>query len=381
MAGAALQRMAALQPVLAGVSTAAEALSLGPRELLHAGPPLRDPRRPPPVLLSSAVMAILHEGWAGGEDEAEAMVARGEVRLGPAQARGCVTPLACVVSPRMPLFAVRAEERVMHAPVSAVRGPDTRMGLRDPALAERLRVRDEQVAPGFAGVLTRSGPLALLPLAAHGLAHGDDLHSRTAAANAGLAGWRREQGAAALAADLDATPLFFLTIWMAASALLLRALEGGDRPGLITRAGGNGESFGIALAGAPRQWLTTAATPPLGRRTAGQEAVPVSPAIGDSAVIDMLGCGGLALAGAPEPLEAFAGHLPEDHASLAQRLLCANHAGLGRRVGLDPFKVVLESSAPLVALAMLAADGRTGFVGRGLYRPPLSLFERALLRD
>jgi hypothetical protein len=28
-------------------------------------------------------------------------------------------------------------------------------------------------------------------------------------------------------------------------------------------------------------------------------------------------------------------------------------------------------------LAMVAADGRTGFLGRGGYRPPLELFEEA----
>jgi hypothetical protein len=33
---------------------------------------------------------------------------------------------------------------------------------------------------------------------------------------------------------------------------------------------------------------------------------------------------------------------------------------------------------PLVMLAMLARDGIGGFVGRGIWRPPLPRFERAL---
>lgn len=378
MAGAALQHMVSLQPALTGVRTAAAALGLGPRELLHAGPPLRDPRRPPSVLLSSTVMAILHEGWADSEAEAEAMVATGQVTLGPAQPRGCVTPLACVVSPGMPLFVVEADGRQMHAPVSAVRGPDTRMGFRDAALADRLRLRDRYVAPGVRGVLAQHGALPLLPLAAHGLANGDDLHSRTAAANAMFAGWLRGHAASELAGDIDATPLFFLTLWMAASALMLRAVEGGDQPSLVTRAGGNGESFGIALAGAPQHWTSVEATPPQGRPMHDREPGPICPAIGDSAVIDMFGCGGLALAEAPEPLDAFAGYLPHDHASFPERLLCVRHGALGRHVGLDARKVVSEQCPPLVALAMLAADGGRGFAGRGLYRPPLALFERAL---
>jgi hypothetical protein len=377
---AGLQRLLALEPQLVGVRPAAEALGLERGRLLHAGPPLRDPRRPPAVLLSSAVVAILHEGWTDSAEEAEAMVSSGRVQLDPAQPRGCVTPLACVVSPGMPLFEVEADGLRLHAPVSAVRGPDTRMGLRDPALFERLQVRDQRVAPAWQRALSAHGPLPLLAFAAHGLAHGDDLHSRTTAATGLLARSLRDRGEPQLADDLDATPLFFLTPWMAASALILRAAEGGDHPTLVTRAGGNGEVFGIALAGRPTHWSCVDGTAPQGMRMQGKESLDACPAIGDSAVIDMLGFGGLALAGAPEPLQAFAAHLPADHASLAQRLLTASHPTLGRPVGVDARKVVEQQCAPLVALAMLAADGAAGFVGRGLYRPPVDLFARALER-
>lgn len=378
MTAPGLQRLLAREPRLRDVRLAGAALGIGPRELLHAGPPLRDPRRPPAVLLSSAVVAVLHEGWAATAEEAETMVHTGEVTLGPAQPRGCVTPLACVVSQGMPLFEVEADGEHMHAPVSAVRGPDTRMGMRDPALYERLHARDQRIAPAWQRALTAQGPLPLLPLAAHGLANGDDLHSRTTAANALLATMVRERGEGALADDLEATPLFFLTLWMAASALMLRAAEGGDLPTLVTRAGGNGEQFAIALAGQPQRWITSEAAAPVGHRMTGRETLEACPAIGDSAVIDVLGCGGLALAGAPEPLQAFAAHVPGDHASLAQRLLAGQHPLLQRAVGLDARCVVAEEATPLVALAMVAADGHTGFIGRGLYRPPLELFARAL---
>lgn len=378
MEAAALERLVRAEPVLLGVKSAAEALALGARELLHSGPPLRDARRPPAVLLSSAVVTILHEGWAGNANQAEAMVAAGEVTLAPAQPRGCVTPLACIVAPGTPLFEVEAGGRRICAPVSAVRGPDTRMGSRDPALAQRLHVRDRRVAPAFHRLLAAHGLLPLLPLAAHGLASGDDLHSRTTAANGELAGWVRGHGEAELAGDLDATPLFFLTLWMAASACMLRAAEGNGVTTLVTRAGGNGEQFAIALAGAPDRWICAEGSAPSGNRLGGREAVAVCAAIGDSAVIDMLGCGGLALAHAAEPLQAFEGHVPEAHASLAGQLLSVRHPLLDRPLWLDAARVVEHGVTPLIALAMLAADGRTGFVGRGLYRPPLSLFERAV---
>lgn len=376
----ALLALLAIEPRLVGVAPASQALGLMPMELLHAGPPLRDPRRPPPVLMSSAVLTCIHEGWAHNADEAESLVLGGRVTLSPAQSRGCVVPLACVVSARTPLFEVGDPHGLsMHAPVSAVRGTDTRMGHRDPGVLERLSARDQRIAPAWQALLSARGPLELLPLAARGLAEGDDLHSRTAAANAALVSWLRQQGADKLGDDVAATPLFFLTLWMAASALMLRAAEGGELPSLVTRAGGNGEHFGIGLAGDPQTWICVDAAAPCGRRLAAAPPdTTVCGAIGDSAVIDMLGCGGQALAGAPEPLRAFDGFLPADYADLADRLLSGWHPRLGRPVGLDAQRVTAHQAAPLIALAMLAADGAGGLVGRGLYRPPVALFQHTL---
>lgn len=362
------------------VEAAGTALGLQPMELLHAGPPLRDPCSPPPVLMSSAVVTSLHEGWAIDAEQAEAMVRAGKITFAPAQASGCVVPLAFVVSASTPLFVVGDDRGLrMHAPVSTVRGSDTRMGYRDAGLAARLLLRDQRIAPAWNDTLAHHGPLPLLPLAARGLKEGDDLHSRTAAANAALSAWLREQSRGELADDIEATPLFFLTLWMAACALMLRAVESGDQPSLVTRAGGNGERFAIALAGTPERWTCVDAIAPAGRilgNVAGDAVL--CGAIGDSAVIDMLGCGGMALAGATEPIQAFAGFLPEGYETFPSHLLCGHHPGLERLVALDAKRVVEHEKAPLVALAMLTADGHGGFAGRGLYRPPVSLFMKAL---
>jgi hypothetical protein len=367
----------AAEPGLQRVATAGELLKLPPKVLLHAGPPLQDPCRPPPVLLSSAVMTCLHEGWARNADEAEALVREGVLTLLPAQSKACVVPLAHLVSAGTPLFEVSdGHAAAMFAPVSTVRGPDTRMGNRDPSLLPRLVQRDQVIAPAWQAALSAHGPVPLLPMAARGLAEGDDLHSRTSGANAALVAWLRQVGAIPLAEDVDATPLSFLTAWMAASAFMLRAAEGGDAPSLVTRAGGNGESFGICLAGEPKIWRSTLAVAPQGHHSvAGTGDLAVCPAIGDSAVIDMLGCGGQTLSSAPEPLLAFAGHLPLQHADLAGKLLCAYHPGLARPVALDAGRVAQHGTTPLMTLAMLAADGVGGFIGRGLYSPPVSLFQ------
>jgi len=383
MRSTALSALLAVRPQLQGVKSAGAALGLRQHELLHAGPPLRDARHPPRVLASSIVMTCLHEGWARDAAEAEAMLRDGVLTLSPAQERRCVTPLAAIVSPGMPLFEVgdAAGGLPVFAPVSTVGGVDTRMGARDPSLLQRLQRRDAELAPALREAIERDGPMALWPLAAQGLAAGDDLHSRTAGANTALASLLKLRGMGAVADDIAANPLFFLTLWMAASALMLRAAEGGDMPSLVTRAGGNGECFAIALAGRAGQWAVCDAEPPRGALmpsiAAGTE---VAAAIGDSAVIDMLGFGGQRLAHAPEPLGVFRDHLPPDHAESARRLLCAPQPVLPDAwpLGLDAARVARHQAAPWVMLARLAGDGITGFVGRGIYRPPVTLFDRAL---
>lgn len=363
-----LHALTTARPQLMTVRTAAQALGLRPHELLHAGPPLADPCRPPLTLASSIVMTCVHEGWATDEAAAEALLRRGALRLSPAQDRGCVTPLAAVVAAGTPLLEVEDAQggsARTWAPLSAVRGADTRMGCRSPGLLDRLKNRDTVVAPALQQALAAHGPLPLWPLALQGLLAGDDLHASTAHANQALVAALSARGAGALAEDIAATPLFFLTLWMAASAWLLRVAEAGGPPGLITRGGGNGERFAIALAGRPGQWFNVPATPPLGPCLPGvADSVPIEGAIGDSAVIDLLGLGGQRLvAGTPEAIDLCSPHplLPE-----------------GWRLGMDAHRVLAQARSPQVRLAMLARDGRGGLCGRGVYRPPLALFEQAV---
>lgn len=379
----AVDSLLAARPALTSIRTGAAALGLEPLELLHAGPPLPDPARPPPPLASSAIVTCLHEGWAGSEAEAERLLAAGGLRWRPAQSRGCVVPLASVVSAGTPLVVVEdaaGTTAAMHAPLSAVRGVDTRMGGRDPGLLSRLRQRDRELAPALAAVLDRDGPVALWLAAGAGLAAGDDLHSRTAGANEALVGWLRGQGAAGLADDVAATPLFFLTIWMAACALVLRAAEGADCPTLVTRAGGNGARFAIALAGRPEAWIDVVAEAPAGALLPSVPAgTAICGAVGDSAVIDMLGFGGQRLALAPEPLGVLGPWVPAEHHPPAVPPMLAPHPLLPGSwpIGLDAARLAAQGASPLVALAMLAADGRGGFAGRGIYRPPPALFAAA----
>jgi hypothetical protein len=379
----ALGRVHAVRPHWRNVVAARDAVGLPDFTLLHAGPPFDDARAPSAPVASSAVLCCLYEGWAQDEAHAERLIAQGEVRLECAQSYGVVTPLAAVVSPRTMLVEVTDANDPAACAWSLLgsgAGPQIRFGSRDRRVLDRMKWRDEVLAPAL-GEALGSGSLDLFPLAQAGIESGDDLHARTTGATAALrallAPRIEDTGIDTMLAQ---TPLFFLTLWMAACALMLSA-AGADRSGstLVVALAGNGERVGIRLAGAPERWITAQAGAPEGPRIDPQQQAVAARLTGDSGVIDAAGFGAQALLFAPEPAHAFEAFLPTGWRGRQARIHTAAHPAFGRLPGvLDAARVVREGIAPLAAIAMIGADGRAGLLGRGLYTAPLELFARAM---
>src|SRR5690606_30539442 len=257
----AVRRILAVMPVWQALSQAREAVGLEERQLLHAGPPLADPTAPPATILNAAVIACIYEGWAETETAAEELIRSGAVRLSPALDMRVATPLAAVVSPSMPLQVVADAgdpSRRAFSPLGSGAGPQLRFGARDPEIIERLRWRERNLA----GILSRalSDSIPLLPVAVQGIEDGDDLHGRTTAATHALLdvlGSRigAQPGFAEVQSHIQQWPLFFLSLWMAASHCILQAAEGVVGSSLVTSLAGNGGSFGVRLAGNPHEWV------------------------------------------------------------------------------------------------------------------------------
>ncbi|WP_233167720.1 oxamate carbamoyltransferase subunit AllG family protein [Xylophilus sp. ASV27] len=250
-------------------------------------------------------------------------------------------------------------------------GPQIRFGSRDPAILARLAWRDGPLAACLQRALAQ-GAVDLAPLAAAGLAGGDELHARTTAATAALQ-TRLPLDDEAVAAMLAGTPLFFLTLWMAACHLVGEAAaDDGRDPAatLVVALAGNGQDCGIRLAGKPAQWHTAPAQPPAGPRLDAAAARPASPMVGDSGVIDALGHGAQALAGAPEVAAALQDWLPPDWRERPGLHLRRS----GTACALDAAAVARSGVAPMAAIAMVDAAGEAGLLGRGVFVPPMEVF-------
>jgi hypothetical protein len=391
----ALARLYAVRPHWRAVARARDAVGLPDFTLLHAGPPYTDPCNPAPPVLSSAVLCCLYEKWATTEAQAEQLIATGQVKLLSAQSFGVVTPLAAVVSPSSTLVEVvdanaSPTARRAWSLTGSGAGPQIRFGSRNPQVLARLAWRDTVLASELAAALERAGPIDLFPLAAAGLAAGDDLHARTTSATAALRAQLSplidEPSVAAMLAD---TPLFFLTLWMAACHLMMSAAAHGDNESadtdaastLVIALAGNGREVGVRLAGQPDVWTTCPAAAPAGPRLDTVAAhIAAAPLTGDSGVIDAAGFGAHAFALAPEPATAFAAWLPAGWRDSQPTVLAGQHPAFDARLHgvLDAAAVVRRSVEPLAAIAMIGADGRTGLIGRGVYAAPVALFKAAL---
>ncbi len=379
----ALERILAVEPRWTAVRPASEAIGLPDRVLLHAGPPLPDPKRPPPPMLNSAVLACLYEGWAKDDAEAEKLIAGGAVKLEPTFTRRVSSPLVSMVSARTTLAVI--EDAVSKATwfsfLGTGGGAQMRFGARDRAILGRLEFREKELLPGFTDLL--SEPVDLLSIARSALTEGDDLHNRLSSATAVLhavLGTRKADSPAAQAAmrTVLEAPLYFLNFWMPACALMLDAAEGVEGSSLVTKLSANGQVTGIQLAGLPGRWFTAPAALVQGPFMKGAPENPqFPPATGDSGIIDAFGLGGQVLRRAPSLLAAFEPWLAKDDEKRALTQVSGMHPVLGVSIGLDAAAVVNSGRPPLLSTGMVSADGR-GLLGRGLCAMPVHLFGEAL---
>lgn len=102
----AVERILAARPTLIDVQPAADVVpGLGPRTILHAGPPTEWSRTCGPVR-GAVIGAILFEGWADTPEAAQRLAEGGAIRFAPCHHFGAVGPMAGILCPSMPVVVV-----------------------------------------------------------------------------------------------------------------------------------------------------------------------------------------------------------------------------------------------------------------------------------
>jgi hypothetical protein len=398
----ALERITGARPVLTGVAVAREAIPAlaGPgRRLLHAGPPIGWERASGP-LRGAVVGAALYEGWAASEAEAVALAAGGGIALEPCHHHGAVGPMAGVISPSMAVYVVEETTYGGRAfsNLNEGYGKVLRYGAFDAEVLARLRFLNAEMAPLLAAALAAGEPIDLRSLIAEALHMGDEGHNRNKAGSllftkALAPRLARAAKDAALAAEvlrfLGDNALSVLNPVMAACKAMADAAHGVEGSTLVTTMARNGTDFGIRVSGLGDRWFTCPAATPDGLYFPGFSAADANPDIGDSTITETAGIGAFAMAAAPA-IVRFVSGTPRDatNATLEMYEITAGEhphftiPALGFRgtpVGIDLRRVVELGIAPRVNTGIAHRHAGVGQIGAGLVRPPVEVFEQALL--
>jgi len=394
----AIDLVHAVRPQWIGVRPAREVIRYlaSSRRLLHAGPPIEWGRMCGPVR-GALIGAVIFEGWAATAEQAEALLANGEVDLDPCHHHGVVGPMAGVLSPSMPVLVVtdpdESPARFAFASLNEGLGKVLRFGAYDAEVINRLGWMRDLLGPVLHAVLRESGPIDTTGLFSQALSMGDEGHNRNVAATSLLT--RRlapflagvESGVEVLT-FLAANDHFALNLSMAGAKLSLDAAA--DVPGstVVTAMARNGTEFGLRVAGSAGQWFTAEVGPADGLFFPGFGPDDANPDLGDSAITETLGLGGFAMAASPA-ITRFVGGSPADALAATRsmrRITVSAHPAfplpplnfVGTPSGIDVLRVLDTGVLPLINTGIAHREAGVGQIGAGIVTAPSAVFVKAV---
>ena len=396
----AVGRMMDARPILKGLATARDVIpGLKPNLLLHAGPPIEWARMSGP-LRGAVIGALLFEGLAKDEKRAMAMAEKGGVEFAPCHEHGAVGPMAGVTSASMKVYVI---ENVTHGNKSYSNlnegyGKVLRYGAYSEEVLKKLRWMNDVLGPVLADALAASEGLDVRALIAEAMHMGDEGHNRNKAGSLLYLKWLSPL-IAKVAKDsavesevlkfLGDNALSVLNPVMAACKAMADAAHDVEGSTVVSTMARNGTDFGIRVSGLNGQWFTAPCEVPQGLWFPGFTAADANPDIGDSTITETAGIGGFAMAAAPA-IVTFVGSTPKDatNATLEMyEITVAEHKHFtipslefrGTPTGIDIRKVVEKGITPRINTGIAHKQAGVGQVGAGLVRPPMKIFEDALV--
>jgi hypothetical protein len=394
----AASRLTGARPSWVDVRPASEVLGLGPREFLHAGPPVTWERASGP-LRGALIGAMIYEGLAGSVEDAERVGASGDITLAPCHSRGAVGPMAGVVSASMPVSVLEDEEYGgrSYCTLNEGLGKVLRYGAYSPDVIERLRWLQEVLAPALADVLHRQGPVDVRTMIAQALQMGDEVHNRNRAATSLLLREITpaliESGAptervAEIFRFMSGNDHFILNLAMPAGKAAADAARDNPASTKIDPMARNGTDFGIQLSGTGDAWFTAPAPEVEGLYLSGYGPEDANPDIGDSTITETMGVGGMAMAAAPAIVRFVGGEasLALQRTQEMYEITLAEHPAYqipalgfrGTPTGIDATLVARTGILPAVNTGIAGKQPGVGQVGAGLVTPPMSVFTDAV---
>jgi hypothetical protein len=396
----ACERMMESRPVLVDLGKALDVVpGMHENLLMHAGPPITWERASGPMR-GAITGALIFEGRAQDEASAKALVESGEISLEPCHHHQSVGPMAGVICPSMSVYILEDATHGMrsYSNLNEGYGKVLRYGAFSEEVLDRLRWMENVMAPVLRDAIQASGGVDIRALLAEALHMGDEGHNRNKAGSVlftkilapHIAKAAKDADVAAeIIQHLGDNALSVLNPVMAACKAMADAAHGIEGSTIVSVMARNGTDFGIRISGLGDRWFTAPVAVPKGLYFPGFTEEDSSGDIGDSTITETAGIGGFAMASAPA-IVTFVSGTPQDamNATLEMYEICyAEHKYFtmppldfrGTPTGIDIRKVVEKGITPRVNTGIAHKDAGVGQVGAGLVRPPMEMFEAALV--
>ena len=369
--------------------------------LLHAGPPIEYSEMTGPMQ-GSCIGAALFEGWANDESEARRQLENKEIKFIPCHHVKAVGPMGGITSANMPVLVVenRLTGNRSYCTMNEGIGKVLRFGAYSEEVVNRLKWMRDILGPVLGKAIRQvEGGINLNVIIAKAITMGDEFHQRNIAASLLFL---KEVTPLIVLLDIDDnmkkeviqflanTDQFFLNIMMATGKAIVDGARLNKMGTVVTTMTRNGKDFGIRISGLGDQWFTAPVNTPKGLFFTGFTQDDANPDIGDSAITETVGVGGMTMIAAPGVTRFVGAGGFNDALKVSDEMseICIIHNPnftiptwdfKGAPLGIDIRKVVETGITPVINTGIAHKNAGVGQVGAGTVRAPLECFEKALV--
>jgi hypothetical protein len=389
-----VRRLTEPEVLWVGVGRALDVIPGMKRDLiLHAGPPIEWAEMAA-VQRESVLGAVIFEGLAPNRDTALDVVESGGVTLAPCHRYQTVGAMTGVTSASMAMLIGQNSEFGNLAFCKVVER-ELQFGVHNDDVFENLRWLQGTLGKALDSALSLIEGVPLVGLIAKALHMGDECHNRNVAATAltlrtlaePIARVAPPDALPAILGYFDRIDQAFLGLAMTTAKALTDSAAVPDST-VVTALARNGVTVGIKVGGLGDRWITGPAQEIDGAFLPGYGPDDATRDIGDSALVETIGLGGMAMANAPTA-GAISGGTAEDaiRRTRANMEIAAGRSRSftmpildfeGTPVGIDVRRVVESGTLPYVLTGVAGNQAPWGRIGAGVVRPPMEVFVQAL---
>lgn len=396
-----ISRMKAAKPVLVGMDLALNVVpEMTEHTILHAGPPIAWENMCGPMK-GAVIGAVLFEGLAADDEEAVKLIESGAIKFDPCHEHKTVGPMAGVLSAHMPVHIVKNETNgdFAYCSINEGLGKVLRFGAYSKEVLDRLAFLRDEFMPVMQKALALTDGIDIKLITAQALQMGDECHNRNKAATSLF---YKQISQLILETDCEKAAIqkalsfiagndhYFLNLSMPACKLITEAGQNVPYATIVSTMARNGVEFGIKVSGiGTGEWFDYASNYIEGLYFPGYSKEDANPDIGDSAITETTGIGGMSMAGAPAIVQ-FVGGDVEDAFNTTKRMYgittdinaayaIPNMNFKGAPMGIDMLKVIESGVLPVINTGIAHKEAGIGQIGAGIVNPPMECFYQALL--